>query len=78
MGKCKKCNEDINTDDTSIGCDDFIGLECVISEDAIPFLFLEEGATLKEILNGLVEKIKDQNLMITMLQDQINNCCADE
>lgn len=67
MGKCKKCNEDINTDDTLIECEDFILDKCIVVSEDIPYLGIEEGQTYMDLINELLEKIKEKDQVISQI-----------
>lgn len=75
MGKCRKCNEDINTDDELIGCDGFVSSSCVVSSDNIPFIEIEEGDSLRDVILNLINKLKLYSQIINQMQEQIDSCC---
>lgn len=51
--------------DCEIGCDEYIDTQCVVYLQSLPYLGLEEGASLTEIIQKLVNTIQH-------LQSQIN------
>lgn len=51
--------------DCEIDCDEFINSKCVVYLDSLPYLGLEEGADLSEVIKKLVSTIE-------YLQEQIN------
>jgi hypothetical protein len=64
----KKDNKNTYQHDSScdIDCDEYVKTECVVHNDALPFLGLEKGASNKEIIDKLVQAVE-------YLQTQIND-----
>ena len=40
-----------------VGCEEFVSTDCVVYDKEIPFLLLEEGATVTEVIEKLVQTI---------------------
>jgi hypothetical protein len=75
---CNKNCQEINVpevDNTSRKCTDcgFLDIECVITEEAIPYLGITPESNLQEIIEAFINVIQEQRNMIDDLQVQIDN-----
>lgn len=70
MGDCTQTNIP-EVDNTLPECDEFISTECVIMDEAIPFIGSEEDSPLKDVILLMIEKMKKQQRLINNLRSEI-------
>lgn len=72
MEDCKQVNIP-KTDNTEIPCEEYIKETCVIIEEAVPFIGSGAGIALKELIERVIDKMKNQQRQINNLRRQLTD-----
>ena len=70
MGDCTQTNIP-EVDNQLPDCEEFISSECVIIDEAIPFIGSDEDAPMKDVILLMIEQMKKQQRLINNLRSEI-------